>query len=256
VHYLEFLRALHEQLAPPTYLEIGVRHGDSLALARGAAVGIDPAYRIRARLRRDVALFRETSDEYFARAWPRKPFAGRRVALSFIDGMHLAEFVVRDFANVEAHAAWWSVVVLDDILPRSVEEAARDRRTRVWTGDVYKTLDVLAEHRPDLVCLRIGTKPTGLGVILGLDPANTVLRERYDDIVGGVVVPDPQAVPASVLERTGVLDPEVVLGSSVWRRLREARRDGVPVRPGMRRVGRALRRELGVAPRRRRAVLA
>ena len=250
MHYLDFLRGLHEALAPPTYLEIGVRHGDSIALARGTAVGIDPAYRLRTRLRRDVTLFRETSDEYFARSQPRRPFRGRRIALSFIDGMHLAEFVVRDFANVERHAAWWSVIVLDDILPRSVEVAARDRRTRVWTGDVYKVLDVLAEHRPDLICLRVGTQPTGLGVILRLDPASTVLDERYDEIVQRVVVPDPQDVPADVLERTGVLDPEAVLASSVWRHLRAARDEQVPSRPTLRRVRRALRRDLGVrAPR-------
>jgi hypothetical protein len=41
--------------------------------------------------------------------------------------MHLAEFVVRDFANVERNAEWCSVAVFDDILPRTVEEAGRDR---------------------------------------------------------------------------------------------------------------------------------
>ena len=150
LHYLDFLAGLHERLAPPTYLEIGVRHGDSLALARCPAVGIDPDFELRAELRDDVALFRETSDEYFDRDDPLAPFGGEPIAFSFIDGMHLAEFVVRDFANVERNAEWTSVVVFDDILPRSAEEAARDRRTRAWTGDVYKVLDVLARHRPDL----------------------------------------------------------------------------------------------------------
>jgi hypothetical protein len=101
MRYLEFLARLHERLAPPAYLEIGVRHGDSLALARGPAVGIDPAYKLRTTLPDGVRLFRETSDEYFARKRPLKALGGRRVALSFIDGMHLSEFVVRDFANVE-----------------------------------------------------------------------------------------------------------------------------------------------------------
>ena len=105
------------------------------------------------------------------------------MAFSFIDGMHLAEFVVRDFANVEHVADWTSVIVFDDILPRTAEEAARDRRTRAWTGDVFKALAALERHRPDLICLRVDTEPTGLGVILGLDPLDRTLREHYDAIV-------------------------------------------------------------------------
>jgi hypothetical protein len=134
VHYLEFLRSLHERLAPPTYLEIGIRHGDSLALANCPSVGIDPEFELQVQLRGDATLFRETSDEYFDRDAPLAPFGGEPIALAFIDGMHLAEFVVRDLANVERNADWSSVVVFDDILPRSADEAARGRRTRAWTG--------------------------------------------------------------------------------------------------------------------------
>jgi hypothetical protein len=165
--------------------------------------------------------------------------------LAFIDGMHLSEFVVRDFTNVERHAQWTSVVVFDDILPRTVEEAARDRRTRGWTGDVYKIFDVLATHRPDLICLRVDTQPTGLGMVLGLDPENAILHDRYDDIVAAVVVPDPQQVPPAVLGRDGALDPETVLGSSVWPLLRRARASHMPRRVGMRALQGVLRRDFG-----------
>jgi hypothetical protein len=250
MHYLDFLAALHERLAPPTYLEIGIRHGDSLALARGAPVGIDPDFELQVELGDDVALFRETSDEYFDRDDPLAAFGGEPVALSFIDGMHLAEFVVRDFANVERHAEWSSVVVFDDILPRSADEAARDRRTRAWTGDVYKVLDVLARHRPDLVCLRVDTEPTGLGIVLGLDPLSNELREHYDAIVRAAVVPDPQEVPRGIVERAGALDAEAVLAARVWPLLRAARERGVSRRRGIHALRRAVRRDLGVrAPR-------
>jgi hypothetical protein len=247
VHYLDFLGALHERLAPPNYLEIGVRHGDSLALARCPAVGIDPAFELQAELRDDAALFRETSDEYFHRDDPLAPFGGEPIAFSFIDGMHLAEFVVRDFANVERNAEWSSVVVFDDILPRTPEEAARGRRTRDWTGDVYKVLGVLARHRPDLICLRVDTEPTGLGVVLGLDPLENELRERYDAIAAGAVAPDPQDVPEDVLARAGALDPEQVLAASAWALLRSARERGVSRRRGIHSLRRSVRRELGVA---------
>jgi len=247
VYYIDFLQALHERLDPPTYLEIGIRHGDSLALAQGKAVGIDPFYELRTELRDDVDLFRETSDEYFDRDKPLAPFGGQRVAFSFIDGMHLAEFVVRDFANVERHAEWTSVVVFDDILPRTAEEASRDRRTRAWTGDVYKALDALQRHRPDLICLRVDTEPTGLGVILGLDPLARELREHYDAIVGEAVVPDPQDVPAGVLERVGAVDPERALASGLWQQLREARDRGVTRRRGIHALRRTVKRDLGVS---------
>lgn len=247
MHYLDFLRVMHERLAPPTYLEIGIRHGDSLALARGHAVGIDPSFELQVELAEDVALFRETSDEYFDRDDPLDPFGGAPVACSFIDGMHLAEFVVRDLANVERHAEWSSVVVFDDILPRSREEAGRDRRTRAWTGDVYKVLGVLARHRPDLICLPVDTEPTGLGIVLGLDPLSNELRERYDEIVRAAAVPDPQQVPGGILERDGALDPGQVLASRVWPLLREARKRGVSRRRGIHGLRRAVRRDLGVS---------
>ena len=246
MYYLDFLKSLHGRLAPPTYLEIGIRHGDSLALADGAAVGIDPFYELRTELRDDVKLFRETGDEYFDREQPLEPLGGRRVAFSFIDGMHLAEFVVRDFANVERVADWTSVIVFDDILPRTVDEAARDRRTRAWTGDVYKALAALERHRPDLVCLRVDTEPTGLGVVLGLDPLDRTLHEHYDAIVAESVTPDPQDVPAPVLARAGALDPQRVLDSSVWDLLRRAREHGTSRRRGIHAVRRAVRKDLGV----------
>jgi len=254
VYYLDFLRSLHERLAPPTYLEIGIRHGDSLALARCPSVGIDPEFELHVELRDDVRLFRETSDEYFDRDAPLAPFGGEPVALVFVDGMHLAEFVVRDFANVERHADWSSVVVFDDIMPRSAEEASRDRRTRAWTGDVYKVLDALARHRPDLICLRVDTEPTGLGVVLGLDPLARELAERYDAIAGAAVVPDPQHVPADVLARAGALDPEMLLASGIWPLLCDARDRRLSRRRGIHRLRRAVRRELGVGVPRARLV--
>src|SRR4051812_40783653 len=106
MRYLHFLGQVHERLAPPTYLEIGIRHGGSLSLSRSRSVGIDPAYKLRHDLPRDVALFRETSDAYFERAEPLEPLDDAPIGFSFIDGLHLAEFALRDFMNVERHSAW------------------------------------------------------------------------------------------------------------------------------------------------------
>jgi len=245
VRYLDFLDALHGALAPPTYLEIGVRAGRSLALSRSTTVGIDPAFELTAKVPPDAALFRETSDQYFARERPLDPFGGRPISMAFIDGMHLAEFALRDFINVERHADWSSVVVFDDILPRDRMEAARDRSTRAWTGDVYKIVPILQRHRPDLICLRVRTRPTGLLLVLGLDPGSGTLAERYDHIARRAVVPDPQKVPGSVLKRRGVLEPSAVLSASVWSVLRDAHGSGLPRDEGMRRLRRAVRSDFG-----------
>ena len=137
MYYRDFLGRIHEVLEPPTYLEIGVRNGDSLALAQSPAIGIDPAYRLHVAPPAGAKLFPITSDEFFERAEPLLTFGGRRVAFSFIDGMHLSEFALRDFVNVERHADWTAAIVFDDILPRDIPEANRDRTTHQWTGDVY-----------------------------------------------------------------------------------------------------------------------
>jgi hypothetical protein len=255
--YLDFLGRVHERLAPPNYLEIGIRFGNSLELSRSPSIGIDPAYELRSNVRDDAVLFRETSDDYFARADAMEPFGGRPAALSFIDGMHLAEYALRDFVNVERHSHWSSVVVFDDILPREVEEANRERTTKAWAGDVYKIVGILDRHRPDLIQLRIDAEPTGLMLVLGLDPDNDTLSDRYDRIAAGLDVPDPQDVPEDLLDRSGTLDPDTVLGASFWDVLRDARERDVPRKEGMRALRKALRGDFGrrVSRRRLRDVL-
>jgi len=247
LRYVQFLREVHRLLAPPTYLEIGVRRGNSLSLAGARAIGIDPDIDLKPQyehLARTAALFEETSDAYFARPDPLAPFEGRPPALAFIDGMHLFEFALRDFVNVERHAHWTSVVVFDDIFPREVAEAARDRQTKGWTGDIHKIPGVLARHRPDLLCLRVDTRPTGLLLVLGLDPASRVLADRYDAIVAETVAPDPPDVPAEVLERRGALEPERILEAAFWSVLRDARDGDEPREQGVERLRRAVRRDL------------
>lgn len=246
MRYLQFLGRLHEALAPPTYLEIGVRNGASLARSRARSIAIDPEFTIKREIDCPVTLARTTSDEYFARPDALAQFGGQPPALAFIDGMHLFEFALRDFMNVEARSDWWSVIVFDDLFPRTVEEAARERITESWTGDVYKVLPVLRRHRPDLICLTVGTEPTGLLVVVGADPASAVLSAQYEALLAEHVVPDPQTVPDDVLQRVGVLDPELVLASPAWDLLRIAGRAGTPREEGLPEVRRVLAESLGL----------
>ena len=223
----QFLKGLHQVLQPRTYFEVGVRNGLSLALSRVPSVAVDPFYNLTREIRCDVHLVRTTSDEFFARRAPFAHFERPLVDLAFIDGMHLSEFSLRDFINTERFCHPGSVVVFDDMLPRNVIEAGRGRegsaRHGAWAGDVYKVAETLAELRPDLVLLPMDTRPTGTLVVLGLDPANRVLHEAYDDLVEQFVVPDPQQPSQEILDRTGAHSAEDVLASPVWSTIRRAR---------------------------------
>jgi hypothetical protein len=227
VYRHELLQGLHAALAPRSYLEIGVQTGRGLTLSRTSTIGVDPAFSIMKEILCDLHLVRSTSDEFFARKHPLAHFPVPVADLAFIDGMHLAEYALRDLINVERYTHPASVIVIDDMLPRNEVEASRDREraagTGAWAGDVYKIIDTVREYRPDLVCLEIDTKPTGTVVILQPDASSSALAAAYDDVVEQYVVPDPQHVPESILTRRRAMAPEVLLAAPVWDGLRALR---------------------------------
>jgi len=223
--YLDVLSELHRRLEPQAYLEIGIGNGRALALATCRAVGVDPAYGITAQLDGEVSLFRTTSDEYFARPNPLEPTGGTPFDLAFIDGLHLLEFALRDFIFAERHSTPRGLIVFDDMLPRTVDEAARVRHTSAWTGDVYGVIEALYRHRPDLVVVPLDTQPTGLLAVANLDPTSTVLVERYDEIIADLRRPDPQPVPPELLDRFSVVPPRRFLDSGLLELLVASGRD-------------------------------
>src|SRR5213082_850054 len=212
----QFLSVIHERYRPRSYLEIGINDGLGLARSRTRTIGVDPDFRITAELACDLELVRATSDDFFARADAISWFPDGVVDFTFIDGLHLFEFVLRDFMNTERLSASTSVVVLDDVLPRSVSEAARQQHTLLWAGDTYKVTAVLERYRPDLTTVLLDTEPTGLLLVLGLDPTSTALGNHYDEIVTEYTTDDPQAVPDEILHRRTAADPQSVADSPVW----------------------------------------
>lgn len=222
MYYLNFLSQVHQRLQPRAYLEIGVRYGDSLALSRCPSVGIDPAFSVKAELNAPVSLFRTSSDEYFSRKDPLQPTGGEPFDLAFIDGLHIFEFALRDFINAERYATGRGMIIFDDVLPRTVDEAARLRHTTAWTGDVYSVLGVIAKYRPELSVITIGTRPTGLLMITGLDPSSTVLADHYTEILAEFRHADPQPVPEQLLDRLTTADPAKVLESGLPELLADA----------------------------------
>lgn len=173
----EFLKALHEMLQPKVYLEIGVQHGWSLQLSSAArTIGIDPSPLVGKSPK--YSIYQMTSDEFFDKESGWDDDIVDPIDLAFIDGMHLVENALRDFANIERYCHERSVIVFDDVLPTTREMAARAMCPGDWTGDVWRVYDILRERRPDLVLLLVDTAPTGVLVVLKPDP---VMGPKYMD---------------------------------------------------------------------------
>ncbi|MHB0980981.1 MAG: class I SAM-dependent methyltransferase [Thermoleophilia bacterium] len=183
--YLDVLAEMHATRRPRTYLEIGVSHGDSLRLAYEGTlcIGVDPEPNVPQDLTSRCHIESMTSDDFFAS--PRLPelLGDKTLDVAFIDGLHLFEFALRDFMNIEAHSREDSLIILHDCLPRDAETSSRERTTVHWTGDVWKLTLCLLEHRPDLEISLIDVPPSGLLFIRKPRPGDLTLRDNYAAIV-------------------------------------------------------------------------
>jgi len=229
VHRHEFLKTLHQKIKPRTYLETGVDHGQSLTLSRVPSIGIDPDFSVNHELIADIHLARTTSDEFFARKNPLAHLPIPVLDLAFIDGMHLSEYALRDYLGAERFTTPASVIVFDDMLPRSIDEAARHRHTSAWTGDVYKAAQALRDFCPELIVLEVDTTPTGVVVVLAPNASRGGVLPEYDQWLDVAFAPDPQDVPAEILTRSRAMNPEKLLSSAGWGQLSYLRRRRKPV---------------------------
>lgn len=176
------------------YLEIGVRDGATLSLVDCDSIGVDPFFQFNVNpmgRKKRLQLFQETSDQFFRDRNVTDILAGP-IDVTFLDGLHQFEFLLRDFINCEMVSHPDGVILLDDCLPVNAEMTERVHRPDVrvdrehatwWTGDVWKLIPILKEYRPDLQVTLVDTQPTGTVCVIGLDPKSTVLRERYGEIV-------------------------------------------------------------------------
>jgi methyltransferase family protein len=202
---------LHETLKPRGYLEVGVFTGDSLRLVRPGtpAIGIDPAPHLHGHFPGTTRIFTMTSDEFFL-----QHYVPDFLDLAFIDGMHLYEYALRDFMNIERYSNPRTVVVFDDVLPRNDQEAAREQCPGDWTGDVWKVPRVLEMYRPELDVILVDTQPTGTCVVFSLGQDPNCLRgqgPKLYDTVMTLGLDQWNDVPQEVLDREGAVSPQEVL---------------------------------------------
>ncbi|MFC3322106.1 class I SAM-dependent methyltransferase [Mesorhizobium cantuariense] len=215
MEYLEALSLIHKILRPRNYLEIGCRFGHSLALSEAPSIGVDPDYEIRVPLRAPTRLFAETSDIFFQR--DVASLMGGPIDLAFIDGMHNAEFALRDFINCERTSHAEGVIVIDDVLPRDIAHASRVRNTQVWTGDVYKLVAILRKFRPDLIVETYDVEIKGICVVSGLRPGDTTLMDAYPDIEASILRGDYQPETIEEIARVVAPHPTTSLGAELVR---------------------------------------
>jgi hypothetical protein len=178
VDYHSYLKHIHDTHKPSGYLEIGVKTGDTLALARCPAVAVDPHFKLEGNpigARTETYLFQLTSDAFFAKHDLAK-FLPAGVDFAFLDGMHRFEYLLRDLLNTEKYAHRDTIVALHDCYPVNTEIADRetnydlrtDAATRLWwAGDVWKLLPILRDFRPDLKLTILDCPPTGLVIVGG-----------------------------------------------------------------------------------------
>jgi Methyltransferase domain len=207
IQYRRILRQLHRHLRPRSYVEVGVQAGLTLELAACASIGVDPNFVLKAPAlmgrKPALMLFQTTSDDFFARHDPARLLGLPHIDLFFLDGLHHAEALLRDFVNAERFAAPGSVIVLHDCLPCDLAMTRRQQNGTsphptvypgAWTGDVWRVLPILRKYRPDLTIHVLDAPPTGLVLITGLDRDSTLLRDRLDAIIAEMLALDLAAI--------------------------------------------------------------
>jgi hypothetical protein len=179
------------------YLEIGVQFGYSLSLATCPTIGIDPYPRVTASGQQ--AIYAMTSDDYFAQPGLTLP----PIDLAFIDGMHLFEYALRDFMNVQRFMSDNAVVVFDDVLPYNAAIAGREPLPGDWTGDVWKIYPILRRYGFDVTLIDVS--PTGALVVSNVNHAEI----NYHEMLADYITED--VVPIWATDRSLAVDPNVFL---------------------------------------------
>ncbi len=182
--YYRVLEWIHRALRPANYLEIGIRKGMSLGATRDETVciGVDPEPMV-TREFPNTHIYPLTSDDFFAQEDLDRILSGAALDLAFIDGLHLFEQVIEDFANVEARSGPDTVVLFHDTLPLDEVTAGRERTTFFYSGDVWKAVLAIRRLRPALEMVTVPTAPTGLTLVRGLDPGDHLIAARLEAMI-------------------------------------------------------------------------
>ncbi len=130
-NHTQLLNALIEKYGLKSYLEIGVQNPannfDKINIEDSHKQGVDPDVEGR------PDILQHDSDWFF-----NNYNEGFKFDLIFIDGLHHADQVKRDFENSLRCLSDNGFIVIHDVLPENEEGTKVPRETKMWWGDVYK----------------------------------------------------------------------------------------------------------------------
>ncbi|MFY0596118.1 MAG: hypothetical protein JXQ85_06790 [Cognatishimia sp.] len=187
LRYVRFLRNIQQANLFDWYMEIGCRTGRTFEPVRGKTIAVDPFFKITTNVigqKPALMCFQQTSDAFFESNV--LDALNVKLSFSFLDGMHLMEFLLRDFINAERNSHAGGVIAMHDCCPFDHEMTTRnvdDAPASAWTGDVWKLIPILQKYRPDLDINVVGCRPTGLVLVNNLSPDSRVLSDHYDEIL-------------------------------------------------------------------------
>lgn len=138
IHHTQLLQALINKYNLKSYLEIGVQDPDNNfnKIKCDLRVGVEPTFVAQ------YEIFQGTSDEYFAYSFD----IDRKFDVIFIDGLHHADQVKRDFENALECLNDQGFILIHDTLPENEQGTLIPRVQRQWWGDVYKWAMTLNEY--------------------------------------------------------------------------------------------------------------
>lgn len=135
-HHSELLNYLAGKIKARRYLEIGVQNPknnfDKINVP--IKIGVDPLP-----VCDRAGLKNTTSDQFFSNNT-------ENFDLVFIDGLHHADQVKRDFDNSLKFLNEGGFILIHDTLPDNEQSSLVPRETRVWYGDVYKFAMTLPQY--------------------------------------------------------------------------------------------------------------
>lgn len=142
-HHTQLLQALIDKYGLRSYLEIGVQNpaNNFDKVKCDLKIGVDPCigeykgYRWGG-TNQFWALFPDESDVWFKKNLQHTE--PTTFELIFIDGLHHADQVKRDFENSLRCLSDNGFIVIHDVLPENEAGTIVPRQTKVWWGDVYK----------------------------------------------------------------------------------------------------------------------
>ncbi len=147
----DVINAFIEKFHYSNYLEIGFDKGQNFGLVKAKnKTAVDPAVE---------CTYKMTSDDFFKQLDPNI-----RYDIVFIDGLHIAEQVIKDVENSLQHLADNGTIIIHDCNPSNEIRAAEERTTNKWNGTVYKAFIHFRMTRDDLSMYVVDTDH-GCGVI-------------------------------------------------------------------------------------------